>query len=254
MSPVTPLALRSARSNQGPPSRLPLMVGHMTKGHQSGMVAAAHKDIGMRVWSPFDSREKEVKSSGVGSTSHHCRSLSIDRFMMGNLNVGAVGQQMSSPPPVTTELNGGRGASIGSAASPFVVELANVKFSEDEKKKIVSDKSVSEIILTDPRRVKRILNNHASAGKSKENKMKYIGEFQHKLQVLQSQTTMLCAQVTVMQRNNDLVSQNNELKTRLQAMDQQAQWGDALIARLTAEAQHLRAVVSEISGSHLPSG
>ncbi|EAY93221.1 hypothetical protein OsI_15027 [Oryza sativa Indica Group] len=283
--PVIPLALRSGRSNQGLPSKLPLIEGHRRshsdipfgysqehpqmppvasvkpevttiEGHQlEDVAAAALKDMGIQAWSPSGSIDKEVKSSGAGSTTHHCRSLSVDSFMMGNLNFGVVGQQMSSPPLLTTEVNVGGGEPIGSTASPFAAELANVKFTEDEKKKIVMDKSLSKIVLTDPRRVKRILNNRASATKSKEKKMKHVGELQRKLQVLQSETTTLGAQVTVMQRNNnELVSQNNELKTRLQAMDQLAQLGDALTSRLAAEAQHLRAVVSEISDPNLPSG
>ena len=140
--PMTSLALHSTRSNQGPPSRLPLMVGHRrshsyillgyshqnpqmlpiasvktkvttTEGHQSGgMVAAVLKDMGIQAWSPSGSRENEAKSSGAGSTTHHCHSASVDSFMMGNLNFGAVGQQMSSPPLLTIEANGGEGESI----------------------------------------------------------------------------------------------------------------------------------------------
>uniref|UniRef100_A0A0E0KMW9 BZIP domain-containing protein n=1 Tax=Oryza punctata TaxID=4537 RepID=A0A0E0KMW9_ORYPU len=244
--PVTPLRLQSTRSNQGPPSRLPLMVWHrrshsdiplgyskqnpqmlyvasvkpevtMTEGHQSEvMAAAALKDMDIEVGSPSGSIEKEAKSSDADSTTHHCRNFSVDNFLMGNLNFGAIGHKMSSPPLLTTEANGGG-------------DLPNVKFTEDEKKKIVMDKSLSEIVLTDPRRVKRILNNRASATKSKEKRMKYVGELQCKLHVLQSETATLGAQVTVMQRNsNELLSQNNELKTRLQAMDQLAQWGDVI--------------------------
>uniref|UniRef100_A0A0E0KMX3 BZIP domain-containing protein n=1 Tax=Oryza punctata TaxID=4537 RepID=A0A0E0KMX3_ORYPU len=261
--PLTSLALRSVRSNQGPPSRLPLMVGHrrshsdiplgyshqnpqmlpvasvkpkvtMTEGNQSESVATvALKDMGLQAWSPSGSREKEARSSGAGSRIYHGHGLSVDSFMMGNLNFGAVGQQMSSLPLLTTEANGGGGESISRVVSPYAAELANVKFTEDDKKKVVADKSLSEIVLTDPRRVKRILNNRASAAKSKEKKMKYTEELQRKFHVLQSETATLCAQVTVMQKNrNELVSQNNELKTRLQAMDQQAQWGDGNFSSL----------------------
>jgi hypothetical protein len=84
-----------------------------TEGHQSGgMVAAVLKDMGIQAWSPSGSRENEAKSSGAGSTTHHCHSSSVDSFMMGNLNFGAVGQQMSSPPLLTIEANGGEGESI----------------------------------------------------------------------------------------------------------------------------------------------
>uniref|UniRef100_A0A0E0DAW6 Uncharacterized protein n=1 Tax=Oryza meridionalis TaxID=40149 RepID=A0A0E0DAW6_9ORYZ len=225
--PMTSLALHSTRSNQGPPSRLPLMVGHrrshshillgyshqnpkvlpiasvktevtMTKGHQSGgMVAAVLKDMGIQAWSPSgSSRENEAKSSGAGSTTHHCHSLSVDSFMMGNLKFGAVGQQI----------------------------LPNVKFTEDDKKKVVVDKFLSEIVLTDPRRdpEQSIICCKVKGEKDEV----YRGASVHKFQVLQLETATLCAQVALMQRNNNgLVSLNNELKTRPKAMDQQAQWG-----------------------------
>uniref|UniRef100_J3LVR6 BZIP domain-containing protein n=1 Tax=Oryza brachyantha TaxID=4533 RepID=J3LVR6_ORYBR len=171
--------------------------------------------------------------------------------MMGNLNVGAINQQLSSLTLPTLEVHTDGNGSVGNATAPIAVEFGNVKFSEDEKKKIVANMLLSEVVLTDPKRVKRILNNRAYVAKSKENKMKYIAELERKVHVLQNETARLHAQVIVMQRNNDgLVSHNNELKIRLQAMDQQAQWKDALTERLTAQVQHLKVVAGEISSDH----
>lgn len=108
----------------------------------------------------------------------------------------------------------------------------------------------------------RILANRLSAARSKERKMRYITELEHKVQILQTEATTLSAQLTLLQvcclglssdylhlllvacwgiqssvyfsftetclqrDSAGLASQNNELKFRLQAMEQQAQLKD----------------------------
>uniref|UniRef100_A0A5B7AED8 Putative serine/threonine-protein kinase pakB isoform X2 n=1 Tax=Davidia involucrata TaxID=16924 RepID=A0A5B7AED8_DAVIN len=108
---------------------------------------------------------------------------------------------------------------------------------------------VSLVGLTDPKRAKRILANRQSAARSKERKMRYIAELEHKVQTLQTEATTLSAQLTLLQRDSTgLTSQNNELKFRLQAMEQQAQLRDALNDALTGEVQRLKLATAELSG------
>ncbi|VAH76921.1 unnamed protein product [Triticum turgidum subsp. durum] len=83
---------------------------------------------------------------------------------------------------------------------------------------------LTEIALTDPKRAKKILANRQSVARSKERKMRYIQELEHKVQILQTKTTTLSTRLTMLQRDSGgLVTHNNELKIRLQAMEQQAQ-------------------------------
>lgn len=102
--------------------------------------------------------------------------------------------------------------------------------------------------------------NRQSAARSKERKMRYISELEHKVQTLQTEATTLSAQLTLLQvqiwnaeilfpyvfnylfskfigyyllyyiqRDSvGLTNQNNELKFRLQAMEQQAQLRDGI--------------------------
>ncbi|VAI86762.1 unnamed protein product [Triticum turgidum subsp. durum] len=94
----------------------------------------------------------------------------------------------------------------------------------------MANERLAEIALTDPKRVKRILANRQSAARSKERKMRYIQELEHKVQVLQTEATTLSAQLTMLQRDSGgLATQNNELKIRLQAMEQQAQLRDGML-------------------------
>ncbi|KAK9269851.1 hypothetical protein L1049_025424 [Liquidambar formosana] len=117
----------------------------------------------------------------------------------------------------------------------------------------MANEKLAEIASSDPKRVKRILANRQSAARSKERKLQYISELEHKVQTLQTEATTLSAQLTLLQRDSaGLTSQNNELKFRLQAMEQQAQLRDALHDALTAEVQHLKIAAAELSGeTHL---
>ncbi|KAJ9704276.1 hypothetical protein PVL29_002709 [Vitis rotundifolia] len=113
----------------------------------------------------------------------------------------------------------------------------------------MANEKLAEIALTDPKRAKRILANRQSAARSKERKMRYISELEHKVQTLQTEATTLSAQLTLLQRDSaGLTSQNNELKFRLQAMEQQAQLRDALNEALTAEVQRLKIATAELGG------
>lgn len=61
------------------------------------------------------------------------------------------------------------------------------------------------------------------------------------MQTLQAEATTLSAQVTILQKDYaELTSQNNELKFRFQAMEQQAQLRDALHEALATEVRCLK--------------
>ncbi|KAE8789061.1 bZiP-like transcription factor [Hordeum vulgare] len=191
---------------------------------------------GTRAASAAESSENEAESQSTsaerkdGAKSRHCRSLSMDSFM-GKLNYATCGDSpklpLLSPSGGLSRSGSGSG---GSVASLFGTEFAKGEFTEAEKKKIMANKRLTEIALTDPKRVKRILANHQSAARSKERKMRYIQELEHKVQVLQTEATTLSVQLTMLQRGSGgLATQNNELKIRLQAMEQQAQLRDGML-------------------------
>ncbi|KAL6900987.1 hypothetical protein ACP4OV_005663 [Aristida adscensionis] len=215
---------------------------------------------GTRAGSAAESSENEAESQSTsadrkdGGKSRHCRSLSMDSFM-GKLNFAAGDEspKMQLPSPSGGLTRSGSGSLDGGAVALFDAEFANGEFSEAEKKKIMANERLAEIALTDPKRVKRILANRQSAARSKERKMRYIQELEHKVQVLQTEATTLSAQLTMLQRDSaGLATQNNELKIRLQAMEQQAQLRDALNEALTAEVQRLKVATGEMTDSRMP--
>ncbi|XP_042437526.1 bZIP transcription factor 29-like [Zingiber officinale] len=146
-----------------------------------------------------------------------------------------------------------RGDSMDKTMNTFNLELGNGEFNSIEMKKIMADEKLAEIALADPKKVKRILANRLSAARSKERKMHYISELEHKVHILQNDATKLSAQLIILQRDlAGLASQNNELKLRLQAMEQQAHLKNVLNEALSAEVQRLKLATGEISETPPP--
>ncbi|RID52374.1 hypothetical protein BRARA_H02974 [Brassica rapa] len=118
--------------------------------------------------------------------------------------------------------------------------------SNEDAKKALSAAKLSELALIDPKRAKRIWANRQSAARSKERKMRYIAELERKVQTLQTEATTLSAQLTLLQRDtNGLSVENNELKLRVQSMEQQFHLQDALNEALKEEVQHLKVLTGQ---------
>ncbi|KAK4276525.1 hypothetical protein QN277_014664 [Acacia crassicarpa] len=202
-----------------------------------------------------EERREGIKRSSDGDIapgSRHRRSFSLDSSI-GNLHIGDESPKL---PP----LGNGAGQrspsnSVDGKTLEINMELRNGEFSELELKKIMENDKLAEIALSDPKRARRILANRQSAARSKERKVQYIAELEHKVQTLQSETTTMSTQFTKLQRDNSqLKSENSELKFRLQAMEQQSQLKDALNETLTAEVQRLRLTVTELGGESILAG
>ncbi|XP_068646705.1 bZIP transcription factor 29 isoform X2 [Aristolochia californica] len=181
---------------------------------------------------PISEKKEGNKRSFIGDAkpsvtpTRHCRSISMDSFMGKLPNFGDESPKLP-PSPGTHSGQHSHSNSMDGNTNAFSLEFGNGEFSGPELKKIMANEKLAEIALTDPKRAKRILANRQSAARSKERKMRYISELEHKVQTLQTEATTLSAQLTLLQRDSaGLTSQNNELKFRLQAMEQQAQLRD----------------------------
>ncbi|KAH0449048.1 hypothetical protein IEQ34_022848 [Dendrobium chrysotoxum] len=219
--------------------------GSKTTGAESSENEAESESSMNEGLSRMGKRKDRNKGSAVGDPAmnymapRHCRSVSMDSFM-GKLNFG---DQLPKPPPSpgSRSAQHSRNGSVDGTTGTFSLEFGNGEFTGAELKKIMANEKLSEIAMSDPKRAKRILANRQSAARSKERKMRYITELEHKVQTLQTEATTLSAQLTVFQRDSaGLTSQNNHLKFRLQAMEQQAQLRDALNEALSAEVQRLK--------------
>ncbi|KAL8262759.1 hypothetical protein R6Q59_024108 [Mikania micrantha] len=120
-----------------------------------------------------------------------------------------------------------------------------------DAKKSMSAAKLAELALVDPKRAKRIWSNRQSAARSKERKMRYINELEREVTMLQTDTTSLSAQLTLLQRDvHGLTVENNELKLRLQTVEQQVHLQDALTDALKKEIHHLKL----LTGQNLTNG
>ncbi|PAN51817.1 hypothetical protein PAHAL_9G622700 [Panicum hallii] len=195
---------------------------------------AADSRAGIRLWGGEGLKRSAAGEPAGAPMARHARSLSMDS-LIGKLNFSA-----------GATANGG----VMPGPNRFSLEFGSGEFTPVEMKKIMADEKLTEMALADPKRVKRVLANRQSAARSKERKMRYIAELEQKVQILQTEATTLSAQLTLLQRDSaGIATQNNELKFRLQAMEQQAQLRDALNEALTAEVQRLKLATAELGDS-----
>ncbi|KAG0460642.1 hypothetical protein HPP92_020939 [Vanilla planifolia] len=194
-----------------------------------------------------DSSENEAES-GMNETPRHSRSISVDSFIE-MLNFGEEPPKLP-PPHGAKPVNHLRSGSMDGATGGFSLDVENGQMSAADLKKTMANERLAEIAMTDPKRAKRILANRQSAARSKERKMRYISELENKVHTLQTEATALSAQLTLLQRDSaGLASQNNQLKFKLQAMEQQAQIRDALNEALSAEVQRLKLATAELDST-----
>ncbi|XP_073291069.1 bZIP transcription factor 29-like [Primulina huaijiensis] len=139
---------------------------------------------------------RRVSEGDVSQMNLHQRSVSDDSFMQNtNLDDGFLeipsypgtlppGQLLSSITS-SSELNSN---AVGTT-------LGGVAFTGSDMNKIMENHKLSEIALRDPRRAKRILSNRRSAARSKERKLRYVAELEHRNMTLQNENTMLASQL-----------------------------------------------------------
>lgn len=181
------------------------------------------------LWAEGGRKKRNAAGDPAAPPPRHARSLSMDSLM---------GKLSFSP------------NNNGEPGNKFSLEFGGGEFTPAEMKRIMADEKLAEMAIADPKRVKRVLANRQSAARSKERRMRYIAELEQKVQILQTEATTLSAQLTLLQRDSaGLATQNNELKFRLQAMEQQAQLRDALNEALTGEVQRLKLGDTSSSGN-----
>lgn len=200
----------------------------------------------------YEKKDGNKRSAGQGDNlqyrSRHSRSVSMDSAMSKMPSFGEDIKQ--GPSPQGQNARHSHSNSMDGSMN-FNLDFGNGEFSGAEIKKIMANEKLAEIAMADPKRAKRILANRQSAARSKERKMRYISELERKVQTLQTEATTLSAQLTLLQRDSvGLTSQNNELKFRLQAMEQQAQLRDALNDALGEEVQRLKLATGQLGNGN----
>nr|AAL87314.1 unknown protein [Arabidopsis thaliana] len=221
--------------------------GSDTEGESSSVNESANNNMNSS-GEKRESVKRRAAGGDIAPTTRHYRSVSVDSCFMEKLSFG---DESLKPPPSPGSMSrkvSPTNSVDGNSGAAFSIEFNNGEFTAAEMKKIMANDKLAEMAMSDPKRVKRILANRQSAARSKERKMRYIVELEHKVQTLQTEATTLSAQLTLLQRDMmGLTNQNNELKFRLQAMEQQARLRDALNEALNGEVQRLKLAIGESS-------
>ncbi|KAF3340380.1 Transcription factor RF2b [Carex littledalei] len=256
-SPSDSTSLHNPISNQGPTS--PALTHHQPQndtpcstdgmfssyenfGRSDNLLNSSGTNIRGSLMQPKNS-EPEVDScvnksrsscvlTGGSMTTYNLRDLSNDN-MTGKLN---------SDKALLLACN-----QTSRAKRVLNLELRDQEFTRDETNKIMANEKLAELALADPKRVKRILANRQSATRSKEKRMRYVMELEHKMHILQTENSNLSAKLTLLQRESmGLVNRNNELRIRLEALRQQSQLQNVLNEALKAEVQRLKLEAREL--------
>nr|GMC50326.1 transcription factor RF2a-like [Ipomoea batatas] len=217
----------------------------ISSGDNSNETESASKASGAKIHTGAGEKVKRSAAGDTAPVTRHFRSLSMDSAFP---NLSSVYESQKLPTSLGNQVGQlSPSNSLNERLSKLNFDLISVEFSEAELKKIMADERLAEVATTDPKQAKRILANRHSAARSKERKMRYISELEHKVHTLQTEATTLSAQITTLQKDiSGLKSENNELQFRLQAMGHQAQLRDALHESLSAEIQCLKLAMGEL--------
>nr|XP_020158399.1 transcription factor HY5-like [Aegilops tauschii subsp. strangulata] len=79
--------------------------------------------------------------------------------------------------------------------APLVAGFADGLFTQDEITTIKGEKTLAEIVLANPKGVRRIIRNRSTAQRSKQRKMAYLSDLESKAELLQQETNSLSARV-----------------------------------------------------------
>mmetsp|Transcript_11754 Transcript_11754/g.42939 ORF Transcript_11754/g.42939 Transcript_11754/m.42939 type:complete len:645 (-) Transcript_11754:3333-5267(-) len=106
--------------------------------------------------------------------------------------------------------------------------------------------------LLDPKRAKRILANRQSAQRSRLRKLQYISELEKRVNKMQLDVQHLTSQVAFLQNKAaHLQNENGDMSTRLQSMQGQLQYKDAMYESLREETVRLKAI-AVAAGAKVP--
>ncbi|CAN6195208.1 unnamed protein product [Urochloa humidicola] len=196
----------------------------------------------LSAWSTSGAVSNGRSSAAIFSTEpRHCRNLlSRDSSTMSSmLNPPSVGDEGSPglQPPSSKRRNKRRGDT----------------FTDAEMEKIKKEKRLSDLVMTEPRRVKTILCNRASAAKSAERKENHRRGLQQQLQALDTQYSKL-HDLAILEQEKlaELESQISKLRMRLEDLGNELNLKEAINETLISSIQSITLADSNNAWSGLP--
>ncbi|CAA0360345.1 unnamed protein product [Arabidopsis thaliana] len=129
------------------------------------------------------------------------------------------------------------------------LEFGSSDYTDDELNKIAKSTKLQEIakstklqeIASDPKKVRRILKNRELAASSKQRKLKYMIDLEHRIKFLENKNALIFEKIKLLEKDKTiLMNEKKEITIRIESLEQQAQLRDALTEKLHVEIERLK--------------
>ncbi|VYS52284.1 unnamed protein product [Arabidopsis thaliana] len=123
-------------------------------------------------------------------------------------------------------------------------------YTDDELNKIAKSTKLQEI-ASDPKKVRRILKNRESAARSKQRKLQYMIDLEHRINFLENENASIFEKIKLLENDKTMImNEKKEIMIQIESLEQQVQLRDALTEQLHAEIERLKAItISNEKGS-----
>ncbi|KAL9840580.1 putative transcription factor bZIP family [Arabidopsis thaliana] len=131
------------------------------------------------------------------------------------------------------------------------LEFGSSDYTDDELNKIAKSTKLQEIakstklqeIASDPKKVRRILKNRELAASSKQRKLKYMIDLEHRIKFLENKNALIFEKIKLLEKDKTiLMNEKKEITIRIESLEQQAQLRDALTEKLHVEIERLKVI------------
>ncbi|AEC06209.1 Basic-leucine zipper (bZIP) transcription factor family protein [Arabidopsis thaliana] len=139
------------------------------------------------------------------------------------------------------------------------LEFGSSDYTDDELNKIAKSTKLQDIakstklqeIVSDPKKVRRILKNRELAASSKQRKLKYMIDLEHRIKFLENKNALIFEKIKLLEKDKTiLMNEKKEITIQIESLEQQAQLRDALTEKLHVEIERLKVItISNEKGS-----
>ncbi|KAL9299397.1 putative transcription factor bZIP family [Arabidopsis thaliana] len=181
---------------------------------------------------------KRRTAKDIATLRRHYRSVSLDSCLHDLPNLPPSPGNISS----SSSVDGDENASG--------LEFDTSDYTDDELNKIAKSTKLQKI-ASDPKKVRRILKNRESAACSRQRKLQYMIDLEHRINVLENENAAIFEKIKLLENNKTMMmNEKKEITIRIESLEQQAQLRDVLTEQLHAEIERLKTItISNEKGS-----
>ncbi|OAP10051.1 hypothetical protein AXX17_AT2G08200 [Arabidopsis thaliana] len=169
------------------------------------------------------------------SSTFHCNSLPSMSFSL-SAPVESRDSSIKLPP---SPGNFSSSSSVDGDEDASWLEFGSSDYTDDELNKIAKSTKLQEIakstklqeIASDPKKVRRILKNRELAASSKQRKLKYMIDLEHRIKFLENKNALIFEKIKLLEKDKTiLMNEKKEITIRIESLEQQAQLRDGTLS------------------------